>query len=291
MSVLTPDQCQRCITNLTSNREEFINALYPNYSYDDLIMLVNNIRNACSVIQTISTSSMDTATDVSGTKIIYDTFAGICNNKKYITSAISWIPAKELIVSLLNLGYLLGVKQIDVLNAEMGILPALLKWESMDIKSIIQESMDLEILAADTFKNQSTCNSMGYVDIARRSVNDYTYYEALKKPYPEMVIIYNYVHGCMINYENILRMFESFKHKVIIVFSSIFASSGFETAFNYLTNTDKYTIYSFPVKSIDMYQDIQQEIQSAYPYGIIGHVLVNRQTNKEVTLDMIKSVL
>jgi hypothetical protein len=155
MSTLTMDQCHRCVTNLMSNREEFVNALYPNYSYDDLIMLVNNIKEIHTTISTIATTS----TNDTG-KSVYDTFAGICNNKKYITSAISWIPSKELVVSLLNLGYLLGVKQIDVLNAEMGILAALLKRECVDIKSVVREFTDIEILAADTFKNQSTCNSM-----------------------------------------------------------------------------------------------------------------------------------
>lgn len=275
---ITPQVCDACISALVSARSEFIDKLYPSYGYDDLVYLVNKIKEAQSLV---------TVSD----KKIYDVFSGRANNKKFINSAISWIPSREVVSAIKQLAMGLGFKQIDVLSAEIGILPALLKKELHDKdlhdKDLHDKENNISILAADTFENQSTCNSVDYVDIAKRRISDYTYYEAIAKPYPELVIIYNYVHGCLKRYENIVRLLESMKHKVVMIFSSIFASSGFETPFNYLTNTDKYTIYSFPVKSIDMYHDIQQEVKNVYPYSMVGHILINKHLVKDFTIDML----
>lgn len=244
---------------LTKSRENIVNILRENNSYDYLVCLFNEINNDVEYASQKNTR-------------LHDILIGKYENNKYINSSIELIPSEELIDGIISLAREYNIQYIEEINTGMGILSSLMK---------IKDSQ-LEITASDTFNNINTCYKLGLFPIAKRSAYDFKYYKILNEKIPEMIIS-SYYHNnftsdtltekCEEYMNDINDLLKNNNHKIIIL---LFPHTLLDIykIIGYYALTNKYKINSFYVKAVDKYFFVNDIFNNFYKSGIIAHIFI-----------------
>ncbi|XWV26636.1 putative orfan [Tupanvirus soda lake] len=245
------------IYTLINNRERIVDKLSQNYKYEYLHKIFSEINNEKDPTIKINPNN----------KILYRLLSGNYEASRYDKSSIDWIPSEELVDGIITLANHFDIKHIEEIYTGMGILSALLS----------KKQNKIQITAADTFDNISTCNKLDIFPIAKRGVSDYKYYHQLKQPYPDMVISTHFFENSLepdltfVN--NVLDLINSCNHKTIILFLPNTCTLLYEN-FYYLITSGKYKVYTYHVKAFDKYYYLANLMTDYYKSSIMAHILV-----------------
>jgi hypothetical protein len=246
------------VCTLINNREKIIEKLVQNYSYQYLHTIFTEINNELDpTIQLIPND-----------KKLYRMLTGQFNASRYDKSSIDWLPSEEIIDGIISIAKYYDIKHIEEIYTGLGMLSALL---SKKINTI-------EITAADTFDNISTCNKLGLFQIAKRGASDYKYYEKIKVICPDMVISTYYpeylLPGKNLNFfEEILGLVNSYKHKIIILILPNTCALFYNYIY-YHVASGKYNLYSYHIKALDKYFFVGDLMKNYYKSFMLAHILV-----------------
>ncbi|XWV25666.1 putative ORFan [Tupanvirus deep ocean] len=245
------------ISTLINNRERIVDKLFQNYGYEYLHKILSEINN----------ENDPTIKIIPNNKILYRILTGNYEASRYDKSSIDWIPTQEIVDSILALADHFNIKYIEEIYTGMGILSGLL----------LKKQNKIQVTAADTFDNISTCNKLDIFPIAKRGVSDYKYYNQLNQPYPDMIISTHFVENSLKpNFtfvDNILDLISSYNHKIIMLFLPNTCTLFYDN-FYYLETTGKYKVYNYHVKAFDKYYYLANLMKDYYKSSILVHILV-----------------
>lgn len=253
-----------------NDRENFVNKLHLNYSYEHLYKLLSDINSEKE------SSPIITPND----KYVYRLMSGKYNNTKYANSSIDWIPSSELIDSIISLANLCEIKIIEEIYTGMGILACLIK-KKVSTSNII-------ITAADLFESIDTCNKLEIMPVAKRSIVDYSYYTKLNEPYPQMVICTKYIdmNQTYKYIDEITDMIASNHHDIIIIICPS-SANNIDDILSAIPINTTYSVKSCHIKAVDKYFDVHN-ILKKYSLGpLIAHIITKNCLINSVMVDKI----
>jgi hypothetical protein len=262
------------VSTLINNRERFVDKLQQNYSYNFLLKTFSEI----------NTENDPTIKILPSDKILYRILTGQFAASRYDKSSIDWIPSEELVNGIISIANSFNINHIEELYTGMGILSALLK----------NKQNEINITAADTFNNSSTCNKLNLFAIAKRSALDYKYYPILKESYPDMVISTYFPDTFTDANEKIidelLNLIYNHNHKIIMIILPNTYTYLNEKLY-YVSMSNMYIVRTYHVKALNKYFFITDLLKKYYKSSMIAHILVksNIHTDEKMDIDTIFS--
>jgi hypothetical protein len=252
------------ISTLINNRERIVDKLSQKYSYEYLLKIFSEIN-----------SEKDTHIKIlPSDKRLYRILSGTFKASRYNNSSIDWIPSEELVDGILKLANYFNIEHIEEIYTDMGILSALLSTKTKKIT----------ITTADAFQNIKTCNKLGLVPIAKRTMSDYLYYKQLNERYPQMIISSYYPQNILTNIEEnqnnifveeISNLISSNNHDIILILLP-HTFTNFNDFFYHLTLNSQYVFNTFHVKALDKYFYIHDLVKEYYKSPMIAHLLIKK---------------
>lgn len=256
---------EKMIDLLTNRREQIVDELMSKYHYQYLWSVFDQINNRFGLDYLI------TPTD----RYVYRLLSSTYHKNKYPNAAIHYVPSLELVEGLLAIASYFGIKSIEEIYAGLGLLSALMTRLS-----------DLNIVASDPLTDPSTSNQLGLIDVARRSIDDFQYYDKMSEPYPEMLISSYYppqdicsctepIKSDTTTYlKKLTERIRSENHTIIAIILPNIVTQIYDIFYHDLAKS--YVVYTYHIKAIDKYFHIAKLTEKYYPNTMLLHLLIKK---------------
>lgn len=250
---------------LINNRENLVDELFMNYSYEYLVKIFSEINS-------LNNESIMTPNN----KYLYRLLTGTYFNSKYSNSSIDCIPSKELLNGIINIADHFNINTLEEINAGMGLLSALL------IKENINLNNKLTVTTSDICNCIATCNKLNFVPIALRNSSDFKFYPKLNEEYPKMIISSFYPDkqtGKSSVYQNfieeIYEMLQNNNHEIIILILPHTFTNIHDVSYHWIKSTN-YSMHMYYTKALDKYFFLSNLMKTHYGSGIITYIFTRK---------------
>lgn len=262
---------------IVSNRQcDLIISFLETHSYDKLLDIFGEI----NII-----SNIDQNTDMPHNKYIYRLLTGLFGKKQFSNSSIDWLPSAELIDGIANIAATFKITHIEEMYTGMGILSSMLQKKLPDVK----------ITAADTFEIAATCNKLDFIQISKRNIDDYKYYQKLNSPHPQMVISTYYPNNddhqrYETKYLDEIQKLISTNYHSIIMIIAPFTYDIYHDNFYHTVKKLGYSLNSYHIKALDKYFFIYDLLKKYYESPMVAHIIIKHDLLKSAQMDQMNQM-